>query len=301
MTAVPIDVERALAKLACDRTHGAAELAALGLEILAKVAEIAARDGAPMLAATRAVARRLSVARPSMAAIGNWSAEFVAALAARRAEPAPWAGALEAMARLRAAVAEGQLAAARTALAGADAVLTLSYSSTVCRVLGEPGAPRRVVVAESRPLLEGRALIEALHAPERDLTCITDAAIPYFAGRVSAVLLGADMVCRDASAVNKIGSLSAALGARHAGIPCFVVADRFKLNPSLSSAEIVLEEMAGEEIWPERASLCRNPYFEPVPASLITAFIVESGVLGPDSLAPMFAAAQTRLRQLDEP
>ncbi|MGD9536291.1 MAG: hypothetical protein AB7P52_00175 [Alphaproteobacteria bacterium] len=290
-----------MAEIAADRTHGAAELAARGLDLLAALAEAEADAGRDVVPAVRALARRLRDCRPAMAPIGNWAAAFVAALIRRIDEPTPWRGALAALAQEREAIAAGQGAAARDALAGAGSVLTLSYSSSVARLLASPGAPRRVIVAEARPLLEGRRLIEALRAPGRDIVCITDAAIPHFVAEAAAVLIGADSVCRDGAAINKIGSLSAALAARHLGVPFYVVADRFKLAPRLNSATIPLEEKAGDEVWPEHPAICRNPYFEAVPAALITGFIMEAGLRRPAELTPLFEAAEALAAALDEP
>lgn len=179
-------------------------------------------------------------------------------------------------------------------------VLTLSYSSTVTRLLTLPGAPAQVIVAEARPLFEGRKLIERLIAAERNVTCITDAAVARFVGGVDAVLIGADTIGRDGAAINKIGSLAAALAAKEAGVPFFVAADTLKLNPRAAFADLALEEMASAEIWPERASLCRNVYFDIVPVHLITAFITEHGVREPDGLTSLFAVIEARLRAIED-
>lgn len=293
------EIERALRAIEQDRRHGAAELADQGVALLVGLAEAEARAGRAPLPAVRALARRLRDLRPSMAPIGNWAAAFVAALVDRQDEPEPWRGAQGSLARTRQAIGEGQRAAARTALAGVHAVLTLSYSSTVARLLGEAAAPRRVIVAEGRPLLEGRLLVDRLHAAGRDVICITDAAMPRFVAEAGAVLIGADTLGRDGGALNKIGSLSAALAARHAGVPFFVAADRFKLTPTLDARDIPIEAMAGAEVWPERGALCRNPYFEVVPAAFITAFIMESGVHAPAALGPALGAIAAMRRALD--
>jgi translation initiation factor eIF-2B subunit delta len=293
--------DEALAEIAADRARGAAELAARGIELLAAVAEAEVRAGRPILPATRAVARRLRDSRPAMAPIGNWAAAFIAALAGRPNEPAPWHGAVAAMAEAREGIAVGQCAASRDMLARADAVLTLSYSSSVARLLASAEAPRRVIVAEGRPLFEGRRLVEALHSAKRDAICITDAAIPHFVAEASAVLIGADSVCRDGAAINKVGSLSAALAARHHGVPFYVAADRFKLAPRLRSTEAPLEEKAGDEVWPEHPGLCLNPYFEAVPAELITAYVMETGLRRPAELAAEFTEIEALAQVVKDP
>ena len=115
---------------------------------------------------------------------------------------------------------------------------------------------------------------------------ITDAELAHLAQRIDHVLLGADSITSDFAAINKVGSLAAALGAERAGVPCLVGADGFKLDPLHEAETVTLEEMAVEEVWPERPELCRNIYFEPVPKRLIGAFATERGMKTAAELKP---------------
>ncbi|MEE8173152.1 MAG: hypothetical protein V3T62_09505, partial [Alphaproteobacteria bacterium] len=165
-------------------------------------------------------------------------------------------------------------------------VLSLSFSSTVENILARVAGLERVVIGEGRPRFEGRRLAESLHGRVQRVELITDAQLALFAARVDHVVLGADSICADFSAVNKVGSLAAALGAEAAGVPCLVAADSYKLDPAHTAETIPLEEMAADEVWPERPEACRNIYFEPVPARLITAYATEKGVLKAAQLTP---------------
>ena len=142
------------------------------------------------------------------------------------------------------------------------------------------------MIGEGRPRLEGRRLAQGLQGRVAEVELITDGGLAHFAAQVDHIVLGADSICADGCAVNKIGSLAAALGAEAAGVPCLIVADSYKLDPRHTAATIPLEEMAAEEIWPEQPDACRNLYFEPVPARLITAYASEIGVLNMAQLAP---------------
>jgi translation initiation factor 2B subunit (eIF-2B alpha/beta/delta family) len=275
--------ERGLAALAADRVHGAAELAAQGLALLAALAAAAERQGADPLLACRLLAARLATVRPSMAALGNWAAAYMPALRERNS-------AAEASALLEAereALEQRLDAVIRAAVAAAASLLTLSYSSTLVRALKGLGRRMRVVIGEGRPLLEGRRTATLLAAAGHDVVLVSDAALARLAGEVDAVLLGADTVGRDGSAINKTGSLAAALGARKRGRPCYVAADRFKLEPRRDGPTIPLEEMPGAELWPEHPALCRNLYFEAVSAGLITALLTDRGRFAPAQLAPL--------------
>lgn len=276
------DIEDRLNAIRDDRARGASQLAAEALAVLRDAACGSHRAGADVVAEARALTARLMALRPSMAPIANWALTWCEALAAEPANPAGVAAALETR---RARMAADQLDAAREALAGAAAVVTLSYSATVAAIVTALPAIERVTVGEGRPGLEGRRLAEAARDAGKSVALVTDAQLAHFAAESDAVLLGADTVCRDLAVVNKVGSLAAALGASRAGVACLVAVDSFKINPAVTGQTVPLEEMDAAEVWPENPEICRNIYFEAVPADLIRAFITEKGVLTPERMA----------------
>ncbi|MEE9274085.1 MAG: hypothetical protein V3V62_02085 [bacterium] len=292
-------LEAGLAAIREDRGQGAAQLARRGVGLLAEACALAEESalaegaalaeeaaGAALLAEAAALVRELRAVRPSMAAVGNWALAFYLDLRERLGRPggaAPAAAGAEiaaALLRRGEEMRAGLIEAARPLLADADSLLTLSRSSTVEEILLRAAPPSlRVVVAESRPLLEGRKLAESLIRAGREVRCITDAQVGLFMRECSLLLLGADTICSDLAVVNKTGSLPAALAAREAGAPCFVAADTFKVSGSAAEADVVLEEGPGAEVWEEEAGRCANVYFETVPARLISCFITEKGAL----------------------
>jgi translation initiation factor eIF-2B subunit delta len=294
-----------LAEIAADRTHGAAELAAMMLDAMAAACagwvDETADERRKQLRELVDCIHRL---RPSMAALTNWAIAFHDAMAAVvDTDGTAWADHATASARkLRAQQTDflaRQTEAARARLADARQILTLSWSSTVTHVLlrAAPNACT-VIVAESRPLLEGRKTVRALNEASRSVRMITDAQVGLAMAQMDLLLIGADTICGDRAAVNKVGSYPAALAAREASVPMLVAADSFKIDPTTAADAVALEEMPGDEIWPAHAELCRNVYFEPVPASLIAAYITELGVLPPDDLIPTIDAWRSRYRAL---
>ena len=278
-----LSIEEAIEKIAGDKSSGAAQLAAMGLDLMAGAC---AAPGSA-LPGIREMAGRIDGLRSSMAAPGNWALMFYAELR-ERLKTTPGSGMAEIGAAIAASLKErlashaGRMAeAARTLLEGAGCVMTLSYSSSIEEVL-KKAAPEgcRIIVAESRPLLEGRRLIERLKEAGREARCITDAEVGLFMREADALLLGADTICRDAALVNKTGSFPAALAARRFEKPCAAVADTFKISGRLSSGEVTLEKGPGDEVWPEAPGISDNVYFETVPADLITCFVTEKGILG---------------------
>ena len=192
----------------------------------------------------------------------------------------------------KAALSDALIAGAKPVLGRARGILTLSYSSTVEALLLEAAAPDcLVIVAESRPLLEGRKLCRSLEAAGRRVRCITDAQIGLALADADMALIGADAVLGDLAVVNKAGSLFAALAARAQGKPCHAAADTFKIDPLASSADAVFEEMAADEVWPERPEIClsgvnHGPNMgEDVLYSGTVAAAMEATVMGIPSIA----------------
>jgi len=265
-------IEQELEAIRADRRSGAARLAERALELLDRAsAPSSGESPGALLPRVASLARRIRGLRPSMAAPGNWATAFLLDLRERLASSPdpPDAGRAAAEARLRGHPAR-VAGAAKAILEGRRALLTLSHSSTVEAVLLQAAlADCLVIVAESRRLLEAG----------RPVRLVTDAQIALAMREADLLLLGADTLCRDGAAVNKAGSHPAALAADAMGKPCAVLADTFKVSGELSSGDIPLEEGGGEEVWEEAPGLCRNVYFEPVPAGLITFYVTEKGVL----------------------
>lgn len=290
-------IEDALAGIAADHDRGAAELADDGLRLLAQaLGDSRAPSGEALLAEAAGLVRRLAELRPSMAGLGNWAVAYYAALRERLAvaktvEPKLCDTVLAELLDRKAAQRDALVAAACPVLAGAGCIVTLSHSSTVEAVLAD-AAPQhcRIVVAESRPRLEGRRLCAALEAAGRRVRCITDAQIGLALDGADMALFGADAVLADLGVVNKTGSLFAALAARAAGKPCYVACDGFKIDPRHTSHDARLEAMEGGEVWPERAEICDNVYFEIVPGAYVDLYLTEKGALDAAAMRDEIAA-----------
>ncbi len=270
-----------------DLQRGAGELAEAGIGLLAEILATAPPDGPDRaLKLCREVAGRLAEIRPSMAPIGNWAMEFYTRLGARISEAGgQWSPEVaeevkREILKRKSSIADRLVMAAKGSIEGAKSVLTLSYSSAVERILLEALPDEcAIVVAESRPGLEGRRVAQTMIDNDIKVRLITDAQIGLAIGEVDILLIGADTICRDLTVINKSGSYLAALAAWEAKKPVFVAADTFKINPGATRNSIRLEEKAGEEVWPENPDICRNTYFEPVPPKLISAYITEKGAL----------------------
>jgi methylthioribose-1-phosphate isomerase len=169
------------------------------------------------------------------------------------------------------------------------------------------GEPVHVFACEARPLLQGARLTAwELMDAGIDVTLIVDsAAAPLLhAGRVDAVVVGADRIAANGDTANKVGTFGLALAAQHAGIPFYVAAPSSTFDlATLSGDAIVIEERPADEVrgWQGHASspgdvAVWNPAFDVTPHALVTAFITDMGVLHPPFVELSESARGTRAR-----
>lgn len=189
---------------------------------------------------------------------------------------------------LEKAVEDAARMAAQLVTAREPWIATLSASEGVLRAIRElaaAGRKPRVILAESRPGLEGRDAARALADAGIETWLVADAALPLLLSQASALWLGADAVTEH-GVVNKIGSYTAALAAREHGVPAYAIAVRKKLMPG-ETAALGIREMPPAEIWEAAPAGVRprNVYFEMVPISLLRGVVVEDSVLGTTEVA----------------
>ncbi|MCP5158015.1 MAG: translation initiation factor eIF-2B [Gammaproteobacteria bacterium] len=275
-----------IAEVRNDRQHGASELARRCLAVLAGASRtLPAESTVELREWLLTLALTLARTRPSMTPIENllhhwWETSALDAdleLATAREVAAKQAEALIAISQR--AVTECAAHAARCLDPG-QTIMTHSFSSTVlevCRLLQGQGS--QVIVTESRPLAEGRALAKKLSDWHVPTIYITDAQIGLFVTQADAVLVGADSVLADGAVVNKAGTYLLALAARDQGVPFYVCCESFKWRRT-EELPPELEEMAPAELsvpeWP--GVTVRNLYFDITPARLVSAWISETGV-----------------------
>ena len=176
----------------------------------------------------------------------------------------------------------------------AGALATCGIGTALAPVYVAHAAGRRVAVwaDETRPLLQGSRLTAwELARAGVPVTVVTDGmAAPLLrAGRIDAVLVGADRIAANGDVANKIGTYGVALAARAAGVPFYVLAPSSTLDPACpDGAAIPIEERDPDEV---RAPLGTpaapdgvavwNPAFDVTPAELVTAIVTDRGVFRP--------------------
>jgi methylthioribose-1-phosphate isomerase len=174
----------------------------------------------------------------------------------------------------------------------AGALATCGYGTAlgVIRSAVERGKRIHVYADETRPFLQGARLTAwELMADGIPTTVICDnmAASIMRAGRIQAVVVGADRIAANGDVANKIGTYNVAILAREHGIPFYVAAPWSTIDLATPSGEFIpIEERpqievthhAGKQLTPHGVGIC-NPAFDVTPSKYIAAIFTERGVL----------------------
>jgi methylthioribose-1-phosphate isomerase len=176
--------------------------------------------------------------------------------------------------------------------AGALACVGYGTALGIVRSASEQQRHPRVLVDETRPLLQGaRLTMWELDRLGIDATLSPDSAAASLMarGEVDVVIVGADRVAANGDVANKIGTYAIALAARHHGVPFYVAAPTATVDLATASGDdIVIEErdaaevthMGGVAVAPPGVA-ARNPAFDVTPARLVTAIVTEVGIARP--------------------
>lgn len=153
----------------------------------------------------------------------------------------------------------------------------------------EAGEPVQVLATETRPLRQGaRLTVWELQEAGIPVTLLVDsaAAAALTSGKVDAVVVGADRIAANGDTANKIGTLSLAIAAKHAGVPFYVAATWNAIDSSTPDGDAIpIEQRDAAEVLgtgagaPAESTDVWNPAFDVTPASLITGIVTERGVL----------------------
>jgi ribose 1,5-bisphosphate isomerase len=253
----------ALASIATDTVRGATHLA---LAALGAVGEYLNRVSG--VSAARA-ARALAACRPSMGVFPHLAARLL------RGDTA--------IGDLRDALTSASAQSAdRAAEALADhrRVLTISYSTAVRDAIlrrHSSGDALEVVVAESRPEMEGAALAADLAEAGVKASVITDAQAGLAVEEADCVLVGCDAITTDDMVQNKAGTRLLVLAARSCGVPCFAVTQTQKIVPP--GFPLCAEEQDPARVGRHEGVRFRNVVFDRTPLSMLDAVHTENGVL----------------------
>lgn len=162
------------------------------------------------------------------------------------------------------------------------------------------GKVENVWVDETRPLLQGGRLtaweLGELGVPYHLITDSMAASL-MAKGEVDAVWVGADRIAANGDVANKIGTYSLAVLAKFHGIPFYVAAPQTTLDPACPNGDAIpIEQRAATEVtgvagsfgavqWAPENARVYNPAFDVTPASLISGWVLDTGVVTPEEVA----------------
>jgi translation initiation factor eIF-2B subunit delta len=284
--------ERVIDMICADNTSGAAELARMAaIAVLEWTDQTASMPPHAWKTELLAFAPGLYMAQPAMAPLFNLVNDILLAAesTAVQEEPQPCVRrAVQAFLEQLTHMHKRMTTAALGLIPPDARILTFSYSSSVLAMLLAAHARQRlsgVLCTESRPMLEGQRLSQELARAGIAVELGVDAAIATFTGRANMALVGADSITAH-GVINKLGTAILALVCRHAGTPCYVVADRHKWFPTGAAVPAFSQLKPEVEVWsnPPPGVTIRNAYFECTPMTLFSGIIGEDGLRGPEDL-----------------
>jgi translation initiation factor 2B subunit (eIF-2B alpha/beta/delta family) len=283
---IPDLVRRGIVRIRSDHRSGSAALTRNAGEVLSLLAGSSARSREAFKTALETTCRLLVDAQPVMAPLVNLS--NAALLAGDR--PSRVKSAVSRFLKGMDAAGRAVSASAASLLGDGATVMTHSSSETVRRALiqaARAGRRLRVIVTESRPLYEGRAMAEQLGEAGIPVVLIADAALLALMPEADLVMVGADALT-SRFLVNKAGTSLAALAARSLGKRFYALAGsekfvpapyRLPQEPPKPPAELLKRPPANVTV--------RNLYFDATPLAWLTGIVTERGVLRPAELRPL--------------
>jgi methylthioribose-1-phosphate isomerase len=173
--------------------------------------------------------------------------------------------------------------------AGALATAGIGTALAVIYAAQAHGKKIRVYADETRPLWQGARLTAwELQQEGIEVTVLCDNAAGslFAAGKIDAVIVGADRITKNGDVANKIGTYNVAVLAEKHGVPFYVAAPQSTIDQQLISGEqIPIEMRAPEEvikpggvIIAAEGTRVYNPAFDVTPNALITAIITDEGL-----------------------
>lgn len=150
----------------------------------------------------------------------------------------------------------------------------------------------KVYADETRPILQGsRLTAHELQQFGVDVTVICDNMAGYLMQqkKIDAVIVGCDRIAANGDVINKIGTYSLAVLAKHHGIPFYVVGAFEDVDfTTANGSDIPIEERPAEEVtegFGKRTApygvKVYNPAFDATPWELVTALVLDTGTLYP--------------------
>lgn len=184
-----------------------------------------------------------------------------------------------------------------------DVILTYSFSSVIFNILlraKKEGKKFRVVVMDSRPQLEGRALLRRLLSQGIACTYVLLNAASYIMSEVTKVFLGASAVLSNGTVMSRAGSAAVAMMATASSKPVIICCETYKFHEKVQLDSITANELGDPSVltqvarrpdvtalqdWESQPRLgLLNLVYDAMPQDYITLVVTEFGAIPPTSV-----------------
>ncbi|XP_008787811.1 translation initiation factor eIF-2B subunit delta-like isoform X3 [Phoenix dactylifera] len=190
-----------------------------------------------------------------------------------------------------------------TKIRDGDVLLTYGSSSVVEMIFLyalELGKHFRVVVVDSRPKLDGQALLCRLVAKGLNCTYTHINAISYIMHEVTRVFLGASSVLSNGTVYSRVGTACVAMAAHAFQVPVLVCCEAYKFHERVQLDSICSNELGDPDViskvpgwkdlnhldnWADNENLqLLNLTYDATPSDYVSMIITDYGMLPPTSV-----------------
>ncbi|KAG8218830.1 IF-2B-domain-containing protein [Butyriboletus roseoflavus] len=179
-----------------------------------------------------------------------------------------------------------------------DVILTYARSSVVEKVLLHAWASGKrfsVIVVDSRPMLEGKALLRSLTVASIPCAYLLLPSLPSVLPHTTTLFVGAHSLHANGAVFSRAGTAMVAMMAKSRNIPVVVCCETYKFAEGIRWDGVSKNELAPSPFPPTdcdrhslkaRANLSiLSPLYDLTPPSCITAVVTEVGIIPPSSIS----------------
>ncbi|KIK92360.1 hypothetical protein PAXRUDRAFT_830016 [Paxillus rubicundulus Ve08.2h10] len=185
-----------------------------------------------------------------------------------------------------------------------DVILTYARSSVVEKVLLHSWADGKrfsVIIVDSRPMLEGKALLKSLTAASIPCTYLLLPSLPSVLPHTTTLFVGAHSLHANGAVFSRAGTAMVAMMAKSRSIPVVVCCETYKFAEGIRWDGVSKNELAPTPFPPSSTSNSSSqhnlaikmnpnlsmlsPLYDLTPPSCITAVVTEVGIIPPSSIS----------------
>ena len=188
-------------------------------------------------------------------------------------------------------------------------ILTFGKSNVVAQALAQAknlGVDFSVIVVDSRPLFEGKAMTQSLMDLGIDVKYTLMNGLGHCMKSATKVFLGAHAMMSNGVLYSRVGSAQVAMEAKDCDVPVIVLCEVVKCTDKVALDSIVFNEVADpDELefagWRDVKGLqVLNIMHDATPAEYISSVVTETGIVPPSSVAVLQRWAHDRDEKKDE-